>query len=93
MEKSRDNYKQDAEKFEKLYDATLVALNEFKQRDERNTKKITELENKLEAEMEFRKQDNKTQKDEINKLKEEIIVLNNKNGKVENIAREKSKIN
>lgn len=88
MERSRNNYKQDAEKFEKLYDATLVTLNEFKQRDERNTKKITELENKLEAEMEFSKQDNKIQKDEINKLQEEIIVLNNKNGKLKNTTKE-----
>lgn len=91
MEKARDNYKQEAEEFEKLYEATLIALNEFKQRDGRNVSKITELENKLEAEMEFRKRDNKTQKDEINKLQEEIIVLNNKSKKVENTTREKVK--
>ena len=91
MKKSRDNYKQDAEKFEKLYDATLIALNEFKQRDERNINKIAGLENKLNEEREFRKQDNKKNKEEINKLQEEIIILKNKKGKIENTEREKTK--
>ncbi len=87
-EKSRDNYKQDAEKFEKLYDATLIALNEFKQRDERNENKIAELKSKLETEMEFRKQDNKNNKEEINKLQEEIIILNNQIEKSKNTEKE-----
>lgn len=87
-EKSRDSYKQDAEKFEKLYDATLIALNEFKQRDERNENKIAELKSKLETEMELRKQDNKNNKEEINKLQEEIIILNNQIKKLKNTEKE-----
>lgn len=89
IEKSRNNYKDDAEKFEKLYNATLIALNEFKQRDNRNTTEIASLKEKLEAEREFRKQDNKDKQDEINELQEEIIILKNKNGKAENTIKEK----
>lgn len=91
IEKSRDNYKQDAEKFEKLYEATLVTLNEFKQRDDSNIKEIADLKRKLEAEKDFRKQDNKDNKEEINKLQEEIIMLNNKNREIENTTKEKIK--
>lgn len=90
-EKAKNNYKKDAEKFEKLYDATLVALDEFKKRDDTNSKKIEDLKEKLETEQTIRKADSKESKEEINKLQEEIIILNNKNEKIEDITRKKIK--
>lgn len=92
IEKSRNNYKQEAEKFEKLYDATLITLNEFKRRDSRNTDTIERLKNRLEEEETFRKQDNKNKEDEINKLQEKIIVLDNKIRKAENTIKEETKV-
>lgn len=92
IEKSRNNYKQEAEKFEKLYDATLITLNEFKRRDSRNTDTIERLKNRLEEEETFREQDNKNKEDEINKLQEKIIVLDNKIRKAENTIKEETKV-
>ena len=83
IEQSRDNYKADSKKFEKLYDATLVTLNEFKRRDIKNEEEIKRLKERYENEQIMRETDNKENKKEINKLQEDIIILNNKLTKAE----------
>lgn len=91
VEKSRDNFKEDANKFEKLYDATLVALNEFKKRDDENKTEIAKLKERLEAEQINRKADNKENKEVIDKLQEKTIILENQLKKQDNTTREKYK--
>ena len=78
IEKARDNYKKEAEDNKKLYDTTLIALNEFKKRDEENQSKIDYLKNELEQEKISRESDNKTNKNTINELKEQNLNLENK---------------
>lgn len=91
IEKSRDNFKEDANKFEKLYEATLVTLNEFKKRDDENRAEISKLKERLEAEQINRKADNKGNKEVINELKEKTIILENQLKKQDNTTREKYK--
>lgn len=91
IEKSRDNFKEDANKFEKLYDATLVTLNEFKNRDNENKTEISRLKERLEAEQINRTADNKENKEIINELQEKIIILENQLKKQDNTTREKYK--
>ena len=90
-EKARDNFKEDANKFEKLYDATLVALNEFKNRDDENKAEILKLKERLEAEQFYRKVDNKGNKEVIDKLQEKTIILENQLKKQDNTTKEKYK--
>ena len=62
IEQSRDNYKADSKKFEKLYDATLVTLNEFKRRDIKNEEEIKRLKERYENEQIMRETNNKENK-------------------------------
>lgn len=91
IEKARDNFKEDANKFEKLYDATLVTLNEFKNRDDENKAEISRLKERLEVEQISRNADNKENKEIINELQEKIIILENQLKKQDNATREKYK--
>ena len=83
IEKSRDNFKEDAN--------TLVTLNEFKKRDDENRAEISKLKERLEAEQINRKADNKGNKEVINELKEKTIILENQLKKQDNTTREKYK--
>lgn len=75
LESSLKEFKEKAEKFEKLYDAALVTSREFENRYNNSQKESEHYKNLFYKEQEFRNIDNKASKQEYDKLKERTYIL------------------
>lgn len=78
LEQKIKEYKEQADKFEQLYNAQLVVSQEFEQRYNTAESKRKFLVSKYESEQDLRKLDNKESKQEIDRLKEQNYILQEK---------------
>lgn len=83
-EESKNNYKEQAENNEKLYNAALVSAHEFENRYNNSQSEIDKYKKLYEEEKENRKRDNNKNAVIINELKEQLY---DKNIKLENSIR------
>lgn len=78
LESKLNEYKEKADKFEQLYNAQLIVSQEFEERYNTAESKRKIFERRLETEEGLRKADNKESKQEIDKLKEQNYILQEK---------------